>query len=86
MGDANEFPPSDGSPNLDYDVLIIGAGLSGLYSLICMKNLGLRARVIERGSDVGGVWFWNRYPGARFDSESYTYAFTFSKEILDEWD
>lgn len=86
MSDAREQPPADESLELDYDVLIIGAGLSGLYSLICMKNLGLRVTVLERGSDVGGVWFWNRYPGARFDSESYTYAFTFSQEVLDEWD
>ncbi|EXJ73445.1 uncharacterized protein A1O5_03205 [Cladophialophora psammophila CBS 110553] len=85
MGDPTDLASSLMSMNLDYDVLIIGAGLSGLYSLISMRRLGLRARVIERGSNVGGVWYWNRYPGARFDSESYTYAFTFSKELLDEW-
>ncbi|KAL4866559.1 hypothetical protein BDV12DRAFT_187328 [Aspergillus spectabilis] len=88
MGDLN--PSFDTSPqgtdSLDYDVLIIGGGLAGVYSLISMQKLGLRARVIERGSGVGGVWFWNRYPGARFDSESYTYMFTFSQEVLDEWD
>ncbi|GFF96377.1 2-oxo-Delta(3)-4,5,5-trimethylcyclopentenylacetyl-CoA monooxygenase [Aspergillus lentulus] len=88
MGDLNGS--SDTSPEaaygLDYDVLIIGAGLSGIYTLISMKKLGLRARVIERGSGPGGVWFWNRYPGARLDSESYTYMFTFSQEVLDEWD
>ncbi|KAH8688961.1 hypothetical protein BGW36DRAFT_402032 [Talaromyces proteolyticus] len=87
MGEANgTFHLRDGPERPDYDVLIIGAGLAGIYTLISMKKLGLRARVIERGSDVGGVWFWNRYPGARFDSESYTYMFTFSKELLDEWD
>lgn len=69
-----------------YDVLIIGAGLSGLYSLHKIRQLGLRARVLEAASDVGGTWFWNRYPGARFDSESYSYNFFFSQEILDEWD
>ncbi|KAF4219394.1 hypothetical protein CNMCM5878_003313 [Aspergillus fumigatiaffinis] len=88
MGDLNGS--TDTSPeaaySLDYDVLIIGAGLSGIYTLISMKQLGLRARVIERGSGPGGVWFWNRYPGARLDSESYTYMFTFSQEVLDEWD
>lgn len=70
---------------LDYDVLIIGAGLSGIYSVHRMTSLGLRARVLEAGSDVGGTWFWNRYPGARFDSESYTYNFFFSQELVDEW-
>lgn len=88
MGEANFTAPSflGGGPSTDYDVLIIGAGLAGIHTLISMKQLGLRVKVIERGSGVGGVWFWNRYPGARFDSESYTYAFTFSKELLDEWD
>ncbi|KAJ6006660.1 hypothetical protein N7451_004604 [Penicillium sp. IBT 35674x] len=87
MGEANppNRPPGRPLTGLDYDVLIIGAGLSGIYSLISMRQLGLRARVFERGSDVGGVWYWNRYPGARFDSESYTYGFSFSQEILDEW-
>ncbi|OBT59872.1 hypothetical protein VE03_10490, partial [Pseudogymnoascus sp. 23342-1-I1] len=72
--------------DLDYDVLIIGAGLSGIYSLIRMRQMGLRARVIEAGSGEGGTWFWNRYPGARFDSESYSYIFSFSDELLNEWD
>ncbi|RDL29817.1 Uncharacterized protein BP5553_10682 [Venustampulla echinocandica] len=72
-------------PPLDYDVIIIGAGLSGIYSLIKMRELGLRVKVIEAGSQVGGTWYWNRYPGARFDSESVSYGFSFSKEILDEW-
>lgn len=76
-----------GSPgsNLDYDVLIIGAGLSGILSLYRMRELGLKTRVIEAGSGEGGTWFWNRYPGARFDSESYSYIFSFSQEVLDEW-
>lgn len=50
-----------------------------------MKQLNLKVKVLEAGSSVGGTWYWNRYPGARFDSESYTYAFFFSKELLDEW-
>ncbi|KAK5202985.1 hypothetical protein LTR96_011126 [Exophiala xenobiotica] len=70
---------------LDFDVLIIGAGLSGIYALHRMRQLGLRARVLEAGGAEGGTWYWNRYPGARFDSESYSYQFSFSKEILDEW-
>ncbi|KAL2211447.1 phenylacetone monooxygenase [Sarocladium strictum] len=75
----------EANKDLDYDVLIIGGGLSGIYSLLRMRELGLRARVIEAGEAEGGTWFWNRYPGARFDSESYSYIFSFSKEVLDEW-
>ncbi|KAF2151571.1 FAD/NAD(P)-binding domain-containing protein [Myriangium duriaei CBS 260.36] len=71
--------------DLDYDVLIIGAGLSGIFSVYRMKQLGLRVRVLEAASAEGGTWFWNRYPGARFDSESWSYGFSFSQEVLDEW-
>src|SRR4051794_1012750 len=71
---------------LDYDAVIIGAGVSGLYQLYKLRQLGMRARVFETGSGVGGTWYWNRYPGARFDSESHTYAYSFSPELLDEWD
>ncbi|KAI9148731.1 Phenylacetone monooxygenase [Paramyrothecium foliicola] len=73
------------SNKLDYDVLIIGAGLSGILSLYRMREIGVRTLVIEAGSAEGGTWFWNRYPGARFDSESYSYIFSFSQEVLDEW-
>lgn len=69
----------------DYDVLIIGAGISGLYQLYLLRQKGLRVRVVEAGTGVGGTWYWNRYPGARFDSESYSYAYSFSQELLDEW-
>ncbi|KFY36860.1 hypothetical protein V495_07553 [Pseudogymnoascus sp. VKM F-4514 (FW-929)] len=79
-------PAMPANKDLDYDVLIIGAGLSGIYSLYRMRQMGLRAKVIEAGSGEGGTWFWNRYPGARFDSESYSYIFSFSQEVLDEWD
>ena len=71
---------------MDYDVIVIGAGISGLYQLYCLRKLGLRVRVFESGTGVGGTWYWNRYPGARFDSESYSYCYSFSKELLDEWD
>ncbi|WP_291608747.1 NAD(P)/FAD-dependent oxidoreductase [Bradyrhizobium sp.] len=71
---------------LDYDAIIIGAGLSGMYQLHRLRELGLRVRVFEAGTDVGGTWYWNRYPGARFDSESYSYGFSFSKELLAEWE
>ena len=85
MGSVEESSFSEMNKDLDYEVLIIGAGLSGLYSLHRMHQLGLRTRALEAGGDVGGTWYWNRYPGARFDSESYSYNFSFSQEILDEW-
>jgi len=70
----------------DFDAVIIGAGVSGLYQLYKLRELGMRVRVFETGTGVGGTWYWNRYPGARFDSESYSYGYSFSKELLDEWD
>jgi cation diffusion facilitator CzcD-associated flavoprotein CzcO len=71
----------------DLDAVIIGAGFSGLYQLHCLRDqLGLRARVLEAGHGVGGTWFWNRYPGARCDSESHSYMYYFSKELVDEWE
>jgi cation diffusion facilitator CzcD-associated flavoprotein CzcO len=73
-------------PVLDYDAIIIGAGMSGLYQLYRLRELGLRVRVFEAGTSVGGTWYWNRYPGARFDSESYSYGYSFSKQLLEEWE
>ncbi len=70
---------------LDYDAIVIGAGISGMYQLYRLRELGLRVRVLEAGSGVGGTWYWNRYPGARFDSESYSYGYSFSQELLNEW-
>ncbi|WP_422014960.1 flavin-containing monooxygenase [Reyranella sp.] len=75
---------SDPSP--DYDAIIVGAGMSGLFQLYRLRELGLKVRVFESGTGVGGTWYWNRYPGARFDSESYSYGYSFSKELLEEWD
>ena len=70
----------------EFDVIVIGAGISGLYQLYRLRELGLTVRVLEAGTGVGGTWYWNRYPGARFDSESYSYGYSFSKELLEEWD
>ncbi len=69
-----------------YDAIVIGAGISGMYQLHRLRGLGLSARVFEAGDGVGGTWYWNRYPGARFDSESWTYGYSFSEEILREWE
>jgi cation diffusion facilitator CzcD-associated flavoprotein CzcO len=68
-----------------YDAIVIGAGISGLYQLYRLRELGMRVLVLEAGTGVGGTWYWNRYPGARFDSESYSYAYSFSQDLLAEW-
>ena len=72
----------NGQLNKTYDAIVIGAGMSGLYQLYKLRCLGFSVLVIEAGSGVGGTWYWNRYPGARFDSESYSYGYSFSKELL----
>jgi len=69
-----------------YDAIIIGAGFSGLQQLHFLRDkLGLKTLVIEEAYDLGGTWFWNRYPGARCDSQSYSYCYYFSKELLKAW-
>jgi cyclohexanone monooxygenase len=67
------------------DVIVVGAGFAGLYMLYRLRQLGLRVRVFEAGSGVGGTWFWNRYPGARCDVESVQYSYSFSPELQQEW-
>src|SRR5712691_264773 len=69
-----------------FDAIIIGAGVTGLYALYRLRARGLSVRAFEEGGGVGGTWYWNRYPGARFDSESYTYGYAFSEALLQEWD
>jgi len=68
-----------------YEVIVIGAGVAGIYQIKLLADLGVDATVLDAAGDLGGTWYWNRYPGARFDSESYTYGFSFSKELLNEW-
>lgn len=86
MSTPSNTPSSDaGGSAVDVDVLIVGAGFAGIRTLYETRRLGLTARVLETGGDVGGTWYWNRYPGARTDSESWVYAFCFSQELLDEW-
>ena len=71
--------------DLDYEVVVIGAGVAGMYQIKRLKDLGIRATVLDANPDLGGTWYNNRYPGARFDSESFTYGYSFSRELLDEW-
>ena len=70
----------------DFDAIIIGGGISGMFMLYRLRELGMTARVFETGTNLGGTWYWNRYPGARFDSESWTYGYSFSKALMQEWD
>src|SRR5712671_6447240 len=69
-----------------YDVVVVGAGFAGMYMLHKLRGLGLSVRVYEQGGDVGGTWYWNRYPGARCDVESMQYSYSFSGELQQEWD
>ncbi len=71
--------------NTDFEAIVIGAGVAGIYQIKRLADLGVSATVLEAAPDLGGTWYNNRYPGARFDSESYTYGYSFSKEVLDEW-
>lgn len=71
--------------HLDYQAIVIGSGVAGIYQIKRLAELGVRATVLDGNPDLGGTWYNNRYPGARFDSESYTYSYSFSKEVLDEW-
>jgi cation diffusion facilitator CzcD-associated flavoprotein CzcO len=68
-----------------YEVIVIGAGVAGIYQIKLLADLGVDATVLDAAGDLGGTWYRNRYPGARFDSESYTYGYSFSKELLNEW-
>src|SRR5436305_2235819 len=69
----------------DVDVVVVGAGFSGLYMLHKLRSLGFSARAFEAGDGVGGTWYWNRYPGARCDTESMEYSYSFSDELQREW-
>src|SRR6476620_8742326 len=77
---------ADTLPDRDFDAIIVGAGFAGLYMLQRLRGIGLKARVLEAGSGVGGTWYWNRYPGARCDVESVQYSFQFSDALQQEWD
>jgi cation diffusion facilitator CzcD-associated flavoprotein CzcO len=74
------------TPPDELDVLVVGAGFSGLYALHRLREMGRRVHAVDAGTDVGGVWYWNRYPGARCDIESVDYCYSFSSDVVDEWD
>jgi cation diffusion facilitator CzcD-associated flavoprotein CzcO len=70
----------------EFDAIVIGAGISGLYQTYSLREAGLSVRCFEEGAGVGGTWYWNRYPGCAFDSPSEEYGYSFSDELLQEWD
>lgn len=76
---------ANASSNFEFDAVIIGAGMAGLYMLHRLRSLGLKVRVYEAGSGIGGTWFWNRYPGARCDVESLSYSYSFSGDLQQSW-
>jgi cyclohexanone monooxygenase len=69
----------------EFDAIIVGAGVGGLYAIHRMRKLGLKVRAFEAGGGVGGTWYWNRYPGCRCDVESMEYSYSFSDELQQEW-
>src|SRR5580700_3399875 len=88
MADVTTDIPSNRSlQTTELDGLVIGAGFAGLYQLLCLRDrLGLAVKALEAGGGVGGTWYWNRYPGARCDSESHVYWYTFSPDLMREWE
>ncbi len=76
----------NGAAVTDLDALVIGAGIAGLYQLYRLREAGLSVKSVDAASDVGGTWYWNRYPGARVDSQSYIYQYWFSRELCEDWD
>ena len=73
------------TPTEELDAVILGAGVAGLYQLHQLREQGLRVRAIDKAGDVGGTWWWNRYPGARFDSEAYIYQYYFDEQLYKDW-
>jgi cation diffusion facilitator CzcD-associated flavoprotein CzcO len=82
----NPSPSSAADRAAGFDAIVVGAGFAGLYMLYRLRALGLSVAVLEAGNGVGGTWYWNRYPGARCDSESYYYSYSFSDELQQEWE
>jgi cyclohexanone monooxygenase len=73
--------------NTDFDAIVVGAGFGGIYMLYKLRNeLGLKTRALDKAGGVGGTWYWNRYPGALSDSESFVYRYSFDKDLLQDWE
>lgn len=86
MKEGKKRPAASDLAELDYEAIVVGAGICGMYQLYKLRQVGMKTLVLEAEPDLGGTWYRNRYPGARFDSESFTYAYSFSKELWEEWD
>jgi cyclohexanone monooxygenase len=87
MSEQQKLPATDTTKgSTDFDAIVVGAGFAGLYMLHRLRSMGLRVRVFETASDVGGTWYWNCYPGARCDVESMEYSYQFSEELQQEWE
>jgi cyclohexanone monooxygenase len=85
MSEVMERTASTPSRGTDFDAIVVGGGLGGLYALHRLRRLGFKAKAFEAGSGVGGTWFWNRYPGARCDVESLEYSYAFDNDLQQEW-
>src|SRR5688572_15517223 len=85
MANASSSPASGAAECLDADVVVVGAGFAGLYLIHCLRKAGLSVKVFEQASDVGGTWYWNRYPGARCDIQTLDYGFSFDPELEATW-
>ena len=81
-----DLPDGSSADGSRVDAVVVGAGFAGLYMLHRLRQAGLRVRVFEAGSGVGGTWYWNRYPGARCDVESMEYSYSFSDELQQQWE
>jgi cation diffusion facilitator CzcD-associated flavoprotein CzcO len=87
MSDVADLRTGKADRTTELDALVVGAGFAGLYQLLCLRDrLSLSVKVLEAGGGVGGTWYWNRYPGARCDSESHVYWYTFSPGLMHEWE
>ena len=82
----NSDGPTKGPGSHDVDVVVVGAGFAGMYMLHRLRTHGYSVRVFEAGTDVGGTWYWNRYPGARCDVESLEYSYSFDKDLEQDWE
>ena len=85
MGANNAAEEEGKSENLNLDAAIIGTGVAGLYQLHLLRKQGLNVKAFDTASGVGGTWYWNRYPGAKFDSESYIYQYLFDEKLYKDW-